>query len=310
MKNAYLTEADFRQPRDFGAKINATFGFISAHFQPLGRCVAYFVLPIALVSGIALGLMQVTLQGRMEEFSRSSKYGGTPDFSALFADGFGGSAILGVLGSVLAYLVVTITTVGYVRARLDLPAAQEVQPRQVGAYIRRDLGRMMLYLVPLGILSFFAALLFFIPLIWLSVPLALFFIVLVLEETSFSGTLSRSINLVKENWWSTVGLILVMGFIRGIIGLVFQIPQFVVIGAKAAHLPGLGSDAAMLTTQCFTAIGQILLYVPGIVALVFQYFNLVEQKEGLGLRGLVGQLGQAPRPATNQSFRPDEEGEY
>jgi len=310
MKNAYLTEADFRQPRDFGAKINATFGFMSAHFQPLGRCIAYFVLPIALVSGIALGLMQVTLQGRLDGFTQQAKAGITPDVSTLFANGFVGSAILGLLGTVLAYLVVTIATVGYVRARLDLPASEEVQPRQVWTYVRRDLGRMLLYLIPLTMLSFVAALLFFIPLLWLSVPLALFNIVLVLEETGFSATLSRSISLVKENWWATVGLILVMGFIRGIIGLIFQIPQFVVIGAKAAHLPGLGSDAAMLTTQCFAAIGQILLYVPGILALVFQYFNLVEQKEGLGLRSLVGQLGQAPRPAANQAFRPDEEGEY
>jgi len=310
MKNDYLTEADFRQPRDFGAKINATFGFLSAHFQPLGRCVAYFVLPIALVSGIALGLMQVTMQGRLAEFGRQAKTSDTPDFSNLFAGGFAGSFVLGLLGTVLAYLVVTITTVGYVRARLDLPATEEVQPRQVWSYIRRDLGRMILYLIPLGMLSVVAALLFVVPAIWLSIPVALFNIVLVLEETGFSATLNRCISLVKENWWATLGLILVMSIIRGIIGLVFQIPQFVVIGAKAAHLPGLGSDAAVLTTQCFTAIGQILLYVPGILALVFQYFNLVEQKEGLGLRGLVGQLGQAPRPAANQTFRPDEEGEY
>ncbi len=311
MENHYLTEADFRQTRDFGSKINATFGFISAHFRPLGRCVLYFVLPVALLAGIGMGLMQVNLQGRFNGLANTAP-GTKPNFAALLSSSGSvmSAALFGTLGTVLAYLVVSATVAGYIRVRLALPPDQEVQPSQVWAVLRRDLPLMVAYLLLLGVLLLIAFGLFAVPGIWLSIPATLFFTVFVFEEGGFSATLNRSIYLVKRNWWATLGLVFIMSIIQGFMGFIFQIPQFVVLGAKGLHLTGLGSDSMLLVTQCFSAIAQIILYVPGLVALAFQYFNLVEKKDGLGLRSLVSQLGQAPAPVVNQAYRPDEEGEY
>lgn len=308
MDNRYLTEADFRQPRDFGSKINATFGFLSAHFRPLGRCILYFVLPVALVAGIAVGLMQVNLQDRLAGLRTAP--GERPNFSGIFNGTFLSTALLGTLGAVLAYVVVSATVASYIRVRMELPASEEVQPSQVWQLVRRDLPRMLLYLFPQGLLVIVAAFLFVIPAIWLSIPLAMFYTVFVFEEGGFSATLNRCFYLVKNNWWATLGLVMVMGIIQSFMGFVFQIPQYIVLGAKGMHVAGLGSDPLLLATQCFTAIGQIVLYVPGLVAKAFQYFNLVEEKDGLGMRSLVDQLGQAPAPVANQAYRPDEEGEY
>ena len=311
MQNRYLTEADFRQVRDFGSKINSTFGFLSAHFRPLGRCVLYLVLPVALLAGIAIGLMQVNLQGRLNSLANTAP-GERPDFAAIFSSSGSvmSTALIGSLGSVLAYLVVAATVAGYIRVRLALPPEEEVQPSQVWVVVRRDLPLMVAYLLLLGVLLVIAFALFAVPGIWLSIPATLFFTVFVFEEGGFSATLNRSIYLIKHNWWATLGLVFVMSIIQGFMNFVFQVPQFVVLGARGLHVGGLGSDSMLLVTQCFSAIGQIILYVPGLVALAFQYFNLVEKKDGLGLRSLVSQLGQAPAPVVNQAYRPDEEGEY
>jgi hypothetical protein len=57
----------------------------------------------------------------------------------------------------------------------------------------------------------------------------------------------------------------------------------------------------------------IMLYPLLFLALAFQYFNLVERKEGEGLRTLVNRIGQpavATQPYAADRYRADEEGEY
>lgn len=311
MKNLYLTEADFRQERDFGQKINATFEFIGAHFRPLGRCLFYIVMPAALVAGVGLGFLQVGLGRFSEQLGRASARGTNPFANnPALSGGAVPGLILILLGALAAYLLVSATVYGYIRVRLELPAAEQVQPGQVWQVIRRTLPRAILYSIGLAPLVGVAFLLFFIPGFYLAVALTFFVPILFFEGTGFSATLSRCLYLVKGKWWSTFGLLFVTSFIQNIAGYVFQIPAFVVGGAKGLHLGPFGSDTALLVAQSFASVAQILLYVIGLVAAVFQYFNLVEKKDGLGLRGLVAQLGQAPAAVRNETYRPDEEGEY
>jgi hypothetical protein len=55
---------------------------------------------------------------------------------------------------------------------------------------------------------------------------------------------------------------------------------------------------------------NLLIYPPLLIALAFQYFNLVERHDGVGLHNMVHQLGQTPVAVANAAYRPDEEGEY
>ena len=55
MRSTFTDELDFRQERDFGQKISATFGFIGVHLRPLARVLLYLVVPVALLRSIAAG---------------------------------------------------------------------------------------------------------------------------------------------------------------------------------------------------------------------------------------------------------------
>ena len=66
---------------------------------------------------------------------------------------------------------------------------------------------------------------------------------------------------------------------------------------------------AVITTA-IASLFNLLIYPPLLVALAFQYFNLVERHDGVGLRNMVNQLGQAPPAVHNGTYRPDDEGEY
>ena len=147
MKNTFTTPADFWQERDFGAKISAIFEFLGAHWRRLGKCLVYFVLPVTLLMGIGLGLFTNSMFNSMGQLmtgrhgaSRSlggpveiaQPYGASP--FAMF--NFSGIA-LGFIGAFLAFLLLTGTVFGYLRARLRLPAViDHRQPERLTA--RRD----------------------------------------------------------------------------------------------------------------------------------------------------------------------------
>lgn len=346
MKNTFTSPADFWQERDFGAKISAAFDFIGAHWRPLGKCLAYFVLPGALLMGIGLGLFTNSMFNFTGHAIAAQRAGVLPrstnPFAQFGAAGFGGLG-LAMLGGMVAFLLLVGTVHGYVRARLRLPAAVPVTPTEVWAELRARLGRMLAiigllvggYVVLVfgvlvlmgGAVGIFKALggnssglaygFLLIPvvyclIIYVAITLSLFFPVLWFEDRGVFASVGRCFQLIRGRWWATFGLIIVATFLQGMLGIVFAIPQYAVMFGKMLQLPGLNSDVLGLVAQCFYAVGIVITYTLPMLALVFQYFNLVEQREGHGLRLLVGQLGQPQVAPVAQSghYRPDEEGEY
>lgn len=344
MKNTYTTATDFWKERDFGAKISATFEFIGAHWRPLGKCLLYFVLPCALLMGIGMGLFTNSMYNQMG--GAIGGMGGRPNgwhttIAAPNASPFGqfnfGGMALGMLASMLSFLLLVGTVYGYVRARLHLPATTPITPAVVWAEIKERIGRMLLVIVLVGaaymvlalgviaVVALFTGIgagsvwsallgvpLLFSLIVYLAIVLSLFFPVLWLEEGNVFTTLSRCFQLIKGRWWATFGLLAVVGMIQGMLVFVFIIPQYAVMIGKMMHVPGLSSDVLGLVAQCIYAVGIMFTYTIPLLALAFQYFHLAEQKEGWGLRLLVDTLGQPQAIPVAQSshYRPDEEGEY
>ncbi|WP_426492829.1 hypothetical protein [Hymenobacter sp. 102] len=302
MQQRFTQEADFRQERDFGQKIGATFEFIGAHAKPLGKCLLYFVVPFALLAGIGLGITQREVL--------SSINSGTLRTVNTF-DMLTPIYLLAIGASSLSYVLLAATVYGYIRLRIDTDAQQEITPTMVRHYLFRYWLPLVLSGVCSVILSMTGMLLFVIPGIYLGVALSLVWVVQILEEGGIGYSLKRSEGLVRGKWWSTFGLSLVIGIIIGILGMIFQIPQLIGYAGKALHWDFFTSDIIVITAGIINSVGHTLLYAPLMVALAFQYFNLVERKEGFGLRMQVMSLGQTPAPTeANHHLRPDDEGEY
>ena len=301
MKNPYLTETDFRQTRDFGGKISATFEFIAAHFQPLGKCLIYIVLPWALLSGIGIGLVQTSFLNLFDSHS-----------AVRASAGMTSAAIGGISGLItgVAYILVSGVVYCYIRLRLVQPPSVVIEPGMVWRELQGRLLPMLGYGLLLGLIIGLASLVLAIPGIYLFVASSLFYSIYFVEDTSFGDTLSRMLSLIRHYWWQTVALLIVMGLIRGVLGFVFQIPQVLVVVAQRLHWGFLGSDVIIISAQCFATLGIVFLYVPGVVVNMFQYFHLAEEKDGLGMRHLINQLGQAAPVVADEHLRPDDEGEY
>lgn len=310
MQAKFTQASDFRQERDFGAKIGATFEFLGAHWRPLGKCLVYFVLPLALVMGVAVGIFQSQIFDTVGHIDSAATRPGAMVLTRNL-DRLSGTYWLGMGVMALTYLVLMGTVYGYIYVRINLPAEEEVTPALVGQQVRRLSPKFIVLSILVLLATMLGMILLFVPGIYLSVALSLAWAVQTFEGRGATDSIKRNLQLIRGKWWSTLGLSFVMSLIIGLLSLVFQLPTYLAMAGKMLHWSALGSDILMIFTSTLASVGQMVLYTPLFVALSFQYFNLVERKEGVGLRGLVDSLGTAPAPvAYSHAHRPDDEGEY
>jgi type III secretory pathway component EscU len=146
----------------------------------------------------------------------------------------------------------------------------------------------------LGVIILFAFIFLIIPGIYASVVLSLVIIIRVLENKNFSQAISRSVELIKENWWFTLGFLLVMYLIVGIMSLVFQIPVYILLFVTAFQSADptaiVGESGFLFSLSMAWSALATFLYAIFPVGLVFHYFNLVEKKEAKGLKERIEQI--------------------
>ncbi|WP_303310587.1 hypothetical protein [Hymenobacter sp. BT730] len=318
MQSTFTQEIDFRQERDFGAKISATFEFLKAHWRPLGKCFVYFVLPAALLMGVGMGLFTNATWNQLAN-AKNGVPTVQPAFSVL------GIALI-VLGGLSAMILLLGTLYGYISLRMALPPEQTVTPRLVWKNIVAKLGRVFLgfllvgavfgvMVLGLGFLLMKIHPMMSIPVMfifmYLFVPLTLFYPLLWLEDDNVISALQRSFRLTYGHWWSTFGLYMVISILQVLLVFVFALPQYAVLIGKMMKVPGLESDVLGVIAQCIYVMGLMVTYAIPLTALVFQYFNLVEKREGWGMYLQVEALGQTNAPiVANTYYRADDEGEY
>lgn len=331
-KITFSREADFRRERDFGAKVGATFDFVAAQFGPLLKCLAYFVLPGALLTGIGLGLFLNNFLALLPQFSQRAGHSANGSFqtysaaSGLFSGSSYVSLSLTFVGVLVVFLLLSSTVYGFVRVRLRTPAAEVVQPAQVWAAVWPRLGRVLgAWLLLAGLLAGgmglvggalaalgpgFVVLLFF-PLAWATVCLTLYFPALWLEDDGVLAALRRAFYLAWGKWWSSLGLYLVMSFIAGIVNYLFLIPLYGLMAVRMLKIPGFDSELLTVAASSIYVLGALFTSVLPLLAMLFQYFNLVERRDGVGLRQQLQSLGQTAVPrVSSAAYQADEEGEY
>ncbi len=304
------TPLDLRRERDFGQKINATFQFVVQNFKPLGTCLLYIVVPLLLVAGIAGGLFQ----SKVFSFVGEKPPNGSPAAVTGLTEQFLSPDYWLMLGfTLLGVLLLSLTTYAYMveyeGAGNRPPAVGEVWLR-----VRRNLlpalgmsvlvglgaglvvgGLVGIFLaagsIPMAVLGGFVA---FGMLLYFGIAYSLGFAVLVQEEIGVVASLQRSAYLVKDKWWSTLGLSVVMGLITAIAGYVFQLPAGVVLVLKGLNVLSGDQTVLFILTTLVATVGTTLLRALTVLALGFQYFNLVELKEGIGLKQDLERLGTPP----------------
>ncbi|WP_077919491.1 hypothetical protein [Spirosoma sp. 209] len=293
------------QQRDFGDKLNITFKYVTDNFRSLGLSLLYIVGPVALIAGIASGI----LQSNILELTNIARDGDSDPadpsaFFDVFQRIFSPAFWLMILFGILAALAVSL--VSYAHMKLyNRKDGGFVTVAEVWEEIQPIMGRALIITILGSIVTAIGFMFFIIPGIYIAVVLVLALAITTFEGTDFGQTWERCFKLIRDKWWSTFGLVVVMGIISGIIGLLFSIPAGVINFLVAAKLLPDASGIWLVLGNVIGTVGGTLLRALIYIAIGFQYTNLVERQEGRGLLSAIDSIGTAPTQP-----RAQDEGEY
>jgi hypothetical protein len=151
-------------------------------------------------------------------------------------------------------------------------------------------------LVLIGIIVFFGALLCIIPGIYLAVTFALVIASSIFENLSVGESMQRSMFLIKDDWWVSLGISFVMSLIAGLLGAIFVAPSSIMsMFLMLNNIRGESSDTISIIYLILAAIGtfcaSILYGIPHITMSMF-YFSQVEKKESPNLINKIDQINK------------------
>ena len=299
---------ELREERDFGQKFNAVFTFIQSNFKPFVKVIAFTVGPLAIVGGVFFGLF----------FSKFSSLmglaaGDNPDYFGWFAEiavsyFFLGAASLWMTIAVFSYMA------EYEKGNENI-TIEAVWNRGKGK-IWPVIGFSLLIIPVMVIVALiiFALpgnenagiiilkmLLLYVAIFYVMITLSLVVPNMVIDDAYLFESIGRGFVLIQGKWWSTFGLLFVMGTIAYIATMVFAIP-FYAGWIITLILQTSATGILTIIGACILFLGSFLMMTLPTLALGFQYFNLVERKEGTGLLKKIDQLGKPVNTANESEF--------
>ncbi|MBD0402969.1 glycerophosphoryl diester phosphodiesterase membrane domain-containing protein [Flammeovirga sp. EKP202] len=266
----------FNQVRSLGEKIEFTFSFWAKNFKTILISVLTLATPFFLIGG------------------GFSAYATT---SILKAGNAGPTAALAVYSDPYFYIGFIFSMFGYVLLSAMATSMVKVYLDKELEFTVSNIRSKTLSITPkiIGttfIVGFFvslATLMFIIPGIYLAIAYAVVVPVLIFEETTMDGALDKSRKLVKGNWWSTLGFLLIFGFISSLVNYVFGFVGGIVTGVEAASITASGSEVAdsyttlMIIVSGFSSLVSPIFTILMQIGTVVLYFSLKEQKEATSL---------------------------
>lgn len=279
-----------QQERDFGQKINVTIEFIIQNFKPLMLSLLYIAGPPALIGGFFMGAYQsnmITLQRRILDSE-----GGDNSLSSIYSMGSSMLMLVVFLGaaSLAATLVVNAYLIEYEKGN------RNITPEIIWSRVKEYIGKGIGFSIVMVAFVLIATMFFIIPGIYVGIVLSLMYMVMMRENLGLEATFRRCFYLINDKWWSTFGLLIIMGIISGILGYVFQIPAMIITFSSILQIGDGINDFWTTVSGVIGTVGSVLVRSLVLVAVGFQYYNLVERRDGSGILGAIDDIGKNDTP--------------
>ena len=290
-----MTETvEFKKRRDFGQVINDTFTFIRQNIKPLIKTYFTFCGLFVLASMATLLLQQfkmvnvINTVGGMRHTRGIGLYGIEYFLSLIFSYASYSSMTV----AVLSYIAI------YVQKGNQTPTLDEVWGF-FKYYFFRVFGSSFLLMLLL-IIGFMFCL---VPGFYLFPFIAMMFPIMVIENSSLSYSFSRSFSLIKENFWVTFGTLIIVWIIVYACTTLIVLPTslFNMLAMFSSKNPQMSLTLSLITTV-LQSLCQVFTIVP-IITISLMYFNLVEEKESVGLMERISNFGNTEKPIDT---RPEE----
>lgn len=296
MEEAYKPRINFFQQRNFGEKVNITFDFLKENFKPLFKIILLVEAPLILIISVFYTFFFMNMMGMSGAMAAGEV--SPMEMNNQMNSFFSSYSIIMVLG-VVAVSTFFAILIRYMKLYQTQPPST-ITIKSVLPTLFKDsamlFGAYILYIITVILGMMF----FFFPGIYLAIAFSMVFTIVIFEEENVFNGLSRSISLIRGKWWSTFGLLFIIGIIQGVIAMMFYIPfyslmftqmMFSLEGNEVFDRP---SDFMIVLQSILMAVayaGVFFTYSIGAIAISFQYFNLREKHESVGLISDIDNLG-------------------
>lgn len=295
---------ELQQQRDFGDLINVTFKFVIQNFKKLGGILLTYAGPFILIGVLLESYGTASLFSDMAYTAY-----GTSGLLQSFSFGYIAGLIIHSIGTVLLLAIIY----NYMKLYKERGGADNFTKEEVWQEVKESFLMIVGSSVLIGLMIFAGILLLIVPGIYISIPLSLLVFMRVIEKNSFGDALSRSFYLIKEYWWFTLGLMVVIGFITYIAAMVFMIPQMIMsIFMSISFYSGSGEGGIMriifIIVNTISTFGYSLIFAVPYTTTAFQYYNLVERKDNPGILDRISKINNPDEPKDDiKDLYPDED---
>ncbi|MDY7395047.1 glycerophosphoryl diester phosphodiesterase membrane domain-containing protein [Aureibaculum sp. 2210JD6-5] len=219
-----------------------------------------------------------------------------PSFD-FFGSFFGWFFIL-MLAFVILYGVLSLTSLFFIKSYINNNG--QVNFSEIRSNVFKKIWSFLGLAIIIGMASGIGMYLCLVPGIYLGVVFSLAAPIMIFENKSVGDTLSHSFKLIKDNWWNTFGCLIVVWLLIAILGQAFSIPAIIYYFIKLGTTIGQGGvenlgdifDTTYIVLNVLSYLFQFMLYSIPLIAVVFIYYDLNEQKNLTGTIEKIDSLGQ------------------
>mgnify|MGYP000053019149 CR=1 FL=1 len=273
---------NFKKVRRLGEMLSDTIKFLSVEWKPFfGTILKISIIPVSIAIAFAVYFVMkfMPLYGDLLQFTQNQEDINF-NFSQFFVPflGFGFSYLV-------AYALITVAALSYIKsyiANKGIVNYQEIQNTS-----REKFWSFVGLFFLIGIIVGFGLLFCFVPGIYFGVVLSLSICLLIFNNQSVFDAIGESFNFIKDHWWETFGILIVVQILIGVVSFFVDLPASLYLGNDIASilqnnesndLINIFSDPIYLGLLAISYLVKFLLFIVSTVVTVFIYFDIKEQK--------------------------------
>ena len=280
------------RPLPLGELLDETFKLYRRHFSVIAGVALVIILPnliISLISGSyranPVTYLQQVLQNANDPAALQAVQARQQQYT---------SSPLYLLSFPIAILMIPFTVGALYRAATSLAAGNVETIGSVLAGTARRYFAVFGFVILAGLVALGSIGILTIPVvIWVLIRWSVATPALFAEGVGPVKAVGRSWNLVRDNWWRTVGIVIIVAIMVSLI----QSALSVLFTGMAAVVPGLSDDlrAGLVTTVATLVDALVSAITP--IAITMLYLDLRVRKEGLDLDQLARLAAPGTAPA-------------
>lgn len=285
----------FKKQRELGEMISDVFAFLRNEYKPFFALILQITLPYLILFFVGLGFMLYSFGDLTSVLEGASTFD-TEEMGFLT---LGISILVLVIAGIMVYALAYSATLHYVKSYTENNGT--INTSQVKTEVKNTFWSFIGLSILKGLALFVGFMLCFLPGVYLVVPMAVVFCIMIFENKSVMDAFSDSFKFVKDEWWMSFLTLFVVTLLIGVIIFVLNLPATIYTYIKMGIFSGefnpeanplaVYKDPIYIILNLVSYAFKFFLNFITIIVTIFIYYNINEKKNHTGTFEQIDSLG-------------------